>query len=105
MSVGWICLLTHDSKVTLLLFQGFARDCWQGDCWDGTGSHLNPGEADVPVSPHFFFIKCLMHVGLFNECWSLKPLPHIFNGQFDVILGAWTAIRSKAPYQKSSPPW
>ena len=99
----------HDSRVNLLLFQGFARDPAQRDCWHNTGSHLNPGEADEPVSPRFFFYwvlaKYLTHGGLFNECWSFKPLPHIFNGEFDVILGAWMAIRYKAPYQKSSPPW
>ena len=35
---------------------------------------------------------------LFNGCWSRAPLSH-FQGDFAAILGHWTAISLKGPYQ------
>ena len=49
--------------------------------WDNPSSNIGASEAGIPVSPHFFFMKCWsdhLSILVLNECWPSAPLSHIF---------------------------
>ena len=77
LSVGHARLSLSFQEVCFINLQG---DTWQQTEWDNSCSNVCVGQAEMPVSPHFFFNESWSKLLAFSfdGCWSCAPRPHIF---------------------------